>query len=314
MKVFISGGAGVIARQLIPILLKNGHVVYTGDLKPKPAEIGNISEYIHGDLNKLPLNYFDKNGIEVFINLAASFERTRETLDFWNENFQNNINLSHHLMTAAQKSKSLKRILFASSYLVYDEIQYLTNSFNSRPTELDISSYLKPRNLIGSSKLFHENELGFLQQFGELEFSVVIPRIYRGYGMGSRDVISRWIQQSLRNESLEVFDAQGMFDYIYCKDAAMGIYKLVMESSFEGVLDLGSGNSNSIESLLEIILRILPSTSVNYLEMNSKKIEKSQANVDTLIKATGWRPEYTLENAIFEMVEYEKLRNGIRSS
>ena len=49
--IFVTGGAGVIGQQLVPMLLEAGHNVFVGDLKEKPSSFGSDVYYIKGDLN-----------------------------------------------------------------------------------------------------------------------------------------------------------------------------------------------------------------------------------------------------------------------
>lgn len=305
--VFVSGGAGVIGQQLVPLLLENQYRVIVGDLKPKPSNFPKEVVYLQGDLNELAQEIFDSLEIEIFINLAAAFERSFESYNFYENNFTNNIRLSNHLMSLARSSNSLKRVLFSSSYLVYDKTQYMFRKHKSEPTILGVGSLISPRNLVGAAKLFHESELRFISSFPETRFSVVIPRIYRGYGPGSRDVISRWIRDAIANVEIEVFDLEGVFDYIYSKDSAKGIYLLACKSDFDGIVDLGSGKSRSVMEILDYLRDIFPNIKVRS-GVSAGELESSQANLEILQKVTNWRPEYSIRDAVQEIVDYELSR------
>lgn len=305
--VFVSGGAGVIGQQLVPLLLENQYRVIVGDLKPKPSNFPKEVVYLKGDLNELSQETFDSLEVEIFINLAAAFERSFESYNFYENNFTNNIRLSNHLMSLARSSNSLKRVLFSSSYLVYDKTQYMFRSHKSEPIILGAGSLISPRNLVGAAKLFHESELRFISSFPETRFSVVIPRIYRGYGPGSRDVISRWIRDAIANVEIEVFDLEGVFDYIYSKDSAKGLYLLACKSDFDGIVDLGSGKSRSVMEILDYLRDIFPNIKVRS-GVPAGELESSQANLEILQKVTNWRPEYSIRDGIQEIVDYELSR------
>jgi carbamoyl-phosphate synthase large subunit len=303
-KVFITGGAGVIGQQLVPILINYGYEIIVGDIKPRPYEFSPEVIYIEKDLNLITQKEFDSFKIDIIIHLAATFERSIESLSFFENNLWNNVILSHHILKLANESKSIKRFLFASSYLVYESRQYINEKLQLEPFILNGESRINPRNLIGSSKLFFEKELEFMESF-DTHFSIVVPRIYRGYGLGSRDVISRWIRESLNGKTLEVYDDNGCFDFIYCKDSAHGIYKLACESSFEGIVDLSSGKSVSISEILKIICDFIPSTKIEYTQ-STNKIENSKGNIEVLRLHTKWQPEYDIRKGIAEIIEYEK--------
>jgi carbamoyl-phosphate synthase large subunit len=302
--IFVTGGAGVIGQQLVPMLLEAGHNVFVGDLKEKPSSFSSDVNYLKGDLNDLQKNVFSDLNIQILIHLAATFERSLETFQFYSDNFENNIKLSNHVMSIARVSDHLERVLFASSYLVYDKKQYLFEIAPSVPTKLGPNSEVSARNLIGSAKLFHESELKYIASFPETAYSIVIPRIYRGYGLGSRDIISRWVRASLNQEEIVAYDLEGAFDYIYCKDSAIGIMKLACQSDYAGIVDLGTGRSRKVNDVLLILKSAFSDLKIKEGD-STGLIEASEANIDNLKSITGWSPTFDLENAIAEIIVFE---------
>ena len=233
-KVFVSGGAGVIGQELVSLLEKNGAERFVGDLKPRPAEFGSSVFYRQGDLNTLSRNELDAFAPHIFVHLAAAFERTSENYSFWEENFWNNVRLSHHLMSIAKDLPTLERVVFASSYLIYDPVLYRFPRPQESPIRLSETSVIAPRNLTGSAKLSHEIELEFLNKFKGSSFSYLSTRIFRGYGRGSRDVISRWIRSLLNGDEIYVYGQESIFDYIYATDSARGIFCLMSRLDLQG--------------------------------------------------------------------------------
>ena len=187
--VFVSGGAGVIGKELVKKLLNRNCQIYVGDLKPQPVEwIGKIL-YRQGDLNSLSKDEILSFQPDLFFHLAATFERSTESYEFWDENFHNNILLSHHLMTLLKDLQSLKKVIFASSYLIYNPDLYLSDMYTGKIYKLKETDQVLPRNLTGMAKIAHEIELRFLNNFKNKQFKFVSARIFRGYGKGSKDVI-----------------------------------------------------------------------------------------------------------------------------
>ena len=123
-KIFISGAAGVIGNEIVDLLLEEGAILFIGDLKPCPKRWFHKLLYKHGDLNELTFEEINHFQPEYFIHLAATFERSSETYEFWSENFRHNIQLSNHLMTLFKEVKSIKSVIYASSYLIYDPHLY----------------------------------------------------------------------------------------------------------------------------------------------------------------------------------------------
>ena len=108
-KVFISGGAGVIGRELISLLIRAEAEVFVGDLKPCPSEFQSLIKYRQGDLNNITLQEIKDFSPEIFFHLAATFERSEENYEFWEENSLHNVNLTHHLIGIVKDLKSIKK-------------------------------------------------------------------------------------------------------------------------------------------------------------------------------------------------------------
>ena len=91
-------------------------------------------------------------------------------------------------------------------------------------------------------------ELAFLQRTAVRPLSIVVARIFRGYGRGSRDVISRWIRAAMQNQEIELYRPEGLFDYVYAADSAEGLARLAA-SSFSGTVNLGTGQARRVEEV-----------------------------------------------------------------
>jgi len=304
-RIFFTGGSGVIGLELVPRLVESGATVLVGDLKPEPAVFSGRVSYRRGDLNGITLEEVNDFEPQIIIHLAATFERSNESLDFWKENFHHNVTLTHHLMTLAQDCPSIARVVFASSYLVYDQDLYQFSQPQKIATRLQEGDRLNPRNLTGMAKLAAEVELNFLSQFPECNFSTVAARITRGYGRNSRDVISRWVRALIRGQSISVFRREGIFDYIYAADSAEGLIRLAAKEEITGPINLGTGRSRSVAEVLTILEREF-CNSVVVVEDSAIAYEASEANIERLVSLTGWSPEYDLERGIIEIIEHER--------
>jgi carbamoyl-phosphate synthase large subunit len=304
-RIFVSGGAGVIGAALVRKLIERGALVWVGDLKPRPEGLSDCL-YRQGDLNELRQEEIDGFEPDVFIHLAATFERSLETPDFWSENFRHNVLLSNHLCSILRSCKSLRRIVFASSYLVYDPRLYIFSSPRLSARSLSEDDAVLPRNLCGAAKFYHELELRFLSQFLD-HCEIVNARIFRGYGKNSRDVISRWIRDLLRGRTLEVFRPEGIFDFTYSEDTAEALLRLA-DSEASGNVNIGSGIGRSIADVLGVLRSHFPRMDIQEVR-SDLAYEASQADVSRLRSITGWHPRYAIESAIPEIIEHESHRD-----
>lgn len=303
-RVFVSGAAGVIGMRLVSLLHKNGAVIFAADKKLRPHEWPRQIQYRCGDLNRL--QKFEVNDFQpdIYIHLAAAFERSDESPGFWSENYEHNVQLSHHLLNVIKEVRSVKRIVFASSYLTYDQDLYMSvDGHLENSNGLIESDKIKPRNLTGAAKLLHESEVSFIQRHSTGGITCVSARIFRGYGAGSRDVISRWVRAGLAGERIEVYRPEGAFDYIYSRDTAEGLLRLAI-SDFSGVINLGTGNPRKITDVLNCLRNNIPQLEISYDESESL-FEHSYADTSLLQSVLNWVPGITLEEAIPEIIEYE---------
>ncbi len=305
--VFVSGGAGVIGLEMIPKLTARGASVLVGDLKERPKGFAPSVRYLQGDLNLMDPGVLEAFAPDIFIHLAATFERSTESYGFWEDNFRHNVGLSHHLMTIAKDLPTLKRVVFASSYLIYDQRLYQFASAQDAPISLGETQAVMPRNLTGMAKLAHEVELSFLDAFRSDAFTSVCARIFRGYGRNSRDVISRWVRSLLADEPIVVYRPEGLFDYVYAKDTAEGLIRLAQAPEVRGVVNLGTGRARRVQDIVDILRTSFPQMKVETAAADIP-FEASQADISVLKRAIGWAPDHDLEQGIAEIIAHERSR------
>ena len=308
-RVFISGGAGVIGQELVRYLatLPAEIAVLVGDVKPRPADFPARFRYRQGDLNFLTEQEIGVFAPDLFIHLAATFERSTETYGFWEENFQHNVRLSHHLMTVLKDLPSLRRVVFASSYLIYDPELYNFVEVPARPRSLRETDPILPRNLTGMAKLAHEIELRFLETFRGAQFSTAIPRIYRGYGRNGRDITSRWVRMLLAGEEITVYGEESYFDYLYAADTAEGLLRLAAADVVTGVINLGTGRARRVADVVAVLRQHFPGLRAKSVASDIP-FEASQADMTLWSSHIDWLPPTTLETAIPEIIAFERAR------
>ncbi|MGH2912602.1 MAG: NAD-dependent epimerase/dehydratase family protein, partial [Solirubrobacteraceae bacterium] len=287
-RVLVTGGAGVIGRELLESLCAGGARIMCCDLKPRPDWLDPDVSYIEGDANELRIEQLREFEPEYCFHLAATFERTVETEQFWVENYHHNVRLSHHIATLARDTPSMRRMIFASSYLIYDPALYMFEKPQGGPQALTETDPVRPRNLCGNAKLMHEGELEFLELFPTTPFTSVSARIFRVYGRGSNDIVSRWVRSLISDPSgaLSVYRAEGLFDYIYAGEVAEGLLRLGVGNA-TGIVNLGSGTSRRVSELIEILTERFPTLRWSE-EPSDIAFEAHQADIARLEQLTGW--------------------------
>lgn len=304
-RIFISGGNGVIGKALVEQLHKQGAILFVGDLKPRPNYWSSEIRYRQGDLNYITKDEIEDFAPEYFFHLAATFERSVETYDFWYENHKHNSQLGYHLMTLLKDSSTLKKVINCSSYLIYKPELYYFDQPADKAYALKEEDEIYPRNLTGVAKLTHEIELRFLNDHNRDKYKSVSARIFRSYGKNSRDIISRWIRMLLKGETLTVYKKEGLFDYVYAEDVAEGLIRLASNEEAEGVYNLATGKAQRVSEVLEVLKEHFPEMKTIEKDIDIP-FEASEANMDKYQKLIGWVPSKRFAESIPLMIEHEK--------
>ena len=158
MKIFITGGNGLIGNKVCTILKKTGHKIVSFDTTIKNRSKKNIT-FVKGDiLKEKDLNrVLNKQKFDILLHFAAKLgvEKTEKNgLDCLTVNIEGTKNI----LRACVKHK-IKRVIFASSSEVYG------NGTNKPIIE---SSELMPKSSYGVSKVVGES---YLKSYSQAEMT-----------------------------------------------------------------------------------------------------------------------------------------------
>jgi carbamoyl-phosphate synthase large subunit len=311
-RVFVTGAAGVIGRQVLKRLVERKAVILAADRYPLGGDqTWPQVIYLQRDISCCPLYELHDFQPEVVIHLAAAFERSRETPEFWRVNWHDNTLLSHNLVDMVKNVANAKRFIFASSYLIYSPDLYLFKSQDAAVRLLRESDFQAPRNVTGASKFYTESELEFTRAYYKPDLRVVNARIYRVYGPGSRDVVSRWVRAALRGETIEVYNKENRFDFVFAGDVAEGLLRLAESDAAQGIVNLGSGLASSIQDVVAALMRHLGTDAFEMKDLGTQEMfEASCADLTRLRAWTRWAPTTSLHAGLGELIQYERTRLG----
>lgn len=242
-RILISGSEGKVAKEVIKLFPKDNLL-----LVDKRG-----GESMQCNLAFDNLKFISDFRPEIVIHLAASFERTDETPMFHQLNYEDNLMASYRLnKVIAELDYCPSHYIFASSYLVYDPMLYLSEVPLKNPVELSEVHEIAPRNLCGSSKLYTEGEINFLQRNVHQKMKVCHARIFRVFGEGGQEFISRLIEWKKLGMTVDIWKPENKFDYIHTSDCASAI-KAMIDSNLNGIYNVGTGASTSIGEILDAI-------------------------------------------------------------
>lgn len=306
-KVVVTGSAGVIGRELVERLVAHGHEILSLDREPMPEPLASRVRHLQVDLSEGGMDEIRLFRPETIYHLAAAFERSEEESGFWLPGYRDNMLATHRLHDAIRRMSEIKTYVFASSYLIYKPSLYLFDTPQPVPIALHEGHPVAPRNLCGAAKYYAETELRFLTEVDKLPLRTIAARIFRVYGRGSRDVISRWVRALLAGEPIEVYNPENRFDYVFAGDVAEGLLRLAASADAEGIVNLATGSSRTIAEVAATVLRATgASPSLVRHRLAGGPYEASAAAIERLAALTNWRPPTRIEDGIAAAVEHER--------
>lgn len=208
MRILCTGSAGRVGSYLVK-LFDSSHTLMCVDKKTG------------FDLAKEPMNEILDFEPEIIFHLAASFERSDETPDFLGINYHDNMLASLRLNQAIAKMRHLKKVVFASSYLVYDPGLYMSyEPFDPEYyglKDLIETDVVEPRNLCGAAKLYEESELNFIKRNIHKNLQLVHARIFRVYGENGQEFVSRCAEYKKFGMPVDLWKPENRFDYVHAQ-------------------------------------------------------------------------------------------------
>jgi UDP-glucose 4-epimerase len=300
MKIAVTGSEGFIGSRLVKMLLAAGHRVLGIDNLSLGQPVPSESEYYQfarvdirdGDAVCELLEAFRPDQI---VHLAAihhipTCERDAPTA------LHVNVVGTQMLLDAAQRI-GCGRILFASSGAVYD---WCEGSLHPDKTPT------KARDVYSISKLANEYQLNVWQR--GTDAIAVIARLFNTIGPGDRNghLIPDILRQLRRHERPSVIalgNTGTLRDYIYVEDVARALARMVAIEFGPGthVFNVGSGREYSVLEVVDCLACIL---GVSYMVRTDatrvRKVDRpsQKADISLTVSRLGWRPIYSLEEAL----------------
>lgn len=254
MKILITGASGFAGSAYLKLALAKGHeVTILGRSRPDVEGMASVI-FAEADIT-------DRNSIlavaknieydfDALINLAAYVPKKADEDNIFDAE---SVNVRGLINVLEAFKGRFKKHIFGSTAEVYDQRLISSERISS-------SSPTGPLSYYSTTKLAGEYiALSFGRKNGikttALRFSVMY---------GPNDQISRaipnFIKLALRNSDIVINGGLAKRDYIHIDDVARSI-ECAIESSFEGVLPIGTGSGVTIEDTAMQIVKIAGSSS-----------------------------------------------------
>jgi len=194
MKIGVTGGSGFIGSRLVDELTRSNHDVLSIDLVPPTRKEG--FEFVQADLTSYEKTERLLDGLDVIYHVAGTVLEQVRADPF--RASEVNINITRNIAEAARK-KDVDKIIFASSFYVYDGID--PEAIVNEATPLNT---LKME-LFGGTKVFGETLLKeYSKRYG---IKYLILRYGSAYGSGGQgsNVIKAFLDSTFGGKTIDVW-------------------------------------------------------------------------------------------------------------
>ena len=288
-KILITGATGLIGKEALPFLIKDGFDVYAISTK-------TIND---SSIHWLICDLFDENSVkkvfekikpEYLLNFAwitgGDYLTNKKNILFKNIGIK---------MLEFFKANGGKRAIYAGSGFEYD----ITDEILSETTPKS------PKTLYAQCKNeLHDAAIKFAQ-YDDISFGW--GRIFGVFGHNEKN--SRLTPQIMNymkeNRVFELGAPNNIMDYMYSKDIANAFVEF-LKSDYCGDVNICSGHGISLKDYALLIQKLFKKE--NLIKYDDKKPSnlKYIGNNEILKESIGFSPKYTIEQALKEVIESYK--------
>lgn len=293
-RVLLTGAAGFIGSQCIPLLLEKGYEVHaTARSIPVSLTRGNLFWH-HADL-LLP-ERSKKLVKEVQADFLLHLAWYAVPHKFWTSPENRAwVHASMELFQAFADSGG-KRVLAAGSCAEYT--RGAGECFENQTP-------LAPTTLYGCCKHELQRKLETLAKYTGL--TAAWGRVFHLYGPAENPtrLVPYAIRALLRDEPALCSDGQQVLDFLHTADAASA-FVAVLESPLQGSVNIASGKAVEVRTVLTEIGRQIGKPGLIRLgaRQSTAPPDRWWGNVAKLADTTNWRPTFTLETGLADVIHW----------
>jgi GDP-L-fucose synthase len=300
-KVLVTGGTGMIGRQLVDLLVDRGAKVYVVSLDP-PRGLPDKVMYKLADLTDFSACQEVCDGMDYVFNLVGvkgSPKMCKEQpADFMVPMLQFNTNM----MEAARRA-GVKWYLYTSSVGVYHPAEVFKEDdvWSTFPSDND--------RFAGWAKRIGELQAeAYSIQYGWDCVSIVRPaNVYGPYDNFDPEnamVIPSLIRKAFENDTLEVWgDGSPIRDFIHSRDVALGMIHMV-DNKVTKPVNLGSGEGIAIKEIVDIVVDKCPKNLQVVWDTTKPAGDKRRILDSTRAKEVGFETTISLADGIQETIDW----------
>ena len=295
-KVLITGGAGYLGSVITELLLQDWReITILDNMMYNQTSLINFSHYdnfkfINGDVRDRELLKELVITHDVMIPLAAivgfpACERDKE--------LATQINYEHVKFVCELAKENNKKVVYPNTNSGYGIGE------NGVCTE---DSPLNPISHYGKTKVEAEKEV--------LGIGGISLRLATVFGTSPRMrmdlLVNEFVYKALTDKSIVLFEKKFVRNFIHIRDVALVFRKMINQyEQWSGmVFNVGLSEANlTKEQLCEAIQEQVPSFQIFYNDNYEDPDKRDYIVSNELLESCGWRPRYTLEKGIEELIK-----------
>ncbi len=297
MKILITGGAGYLGSVITEKMLNAGHEVTVLDnlsfkqISPLQFTSNPKYHFIYGDVRNEKLLRHEVGTHDVIIPLAAivGFPACKADPKLaWEVNYE-------QIKTILDTIGDEQIILYPNTNSGY--------GIGEGQTECTEQSPLNPISVYGESKCAAEKLL--------LECSQAICfRLATVFGTSTRMrtdlLVNEFVYKAMTDKYITVFEKHFKRNFIHIQDVAnVFLWALNNYNTMKhNVYNVGLSDANlNKQELLEKIQQYVPDFAISYSDFYEDPDKRDYIVSNKKIEATGWKPQYSLDDGIKELMK-----------
>jgi UDP-glucose 4-epimerase len=294
MRVLVTGAAGFIGSHLCEALIEDGIYVTAVDRVPvvdainlQACQKNSLFEYIQLDISILDALEPVFAGVDAVFHLAALVP----SIDTPETYFDSNVVGTFNVAETCRRTR-VHRLVYAASASCYGIPQQVPT-----PEEAAIN----PQYPYALTKYLGEE---IILHWGNVYgLSVASLRLFNVFGPRSRTngtygaVFGVFLAQKLAGKPLTIVgDGLQTRDFTYVSDV-VSAFKKSMLSDYEGILNIGSGQTHSVDYLASLIggERV-------HIPKRPGEPDSTQANIEKAKRVLNWTPQVKFEEGVSKVL------------
>lgn len=234
------------------------------------------------------------------IHLAASRDSSAVPSAF-RATFDTNVRSAWNVIEGCQALPHFKRFVFLGSFDEYGRAE---------PPYVE-TQQAQPTSAYGLSKMAITQALLGLHANYAFPAVVLRPTVIYGPGQGDNMFLPALIRTLLAGQTYAMTRGEQTRDFLYVGDAVTAVLKAVQaDASIDGnVINLGAGHSHSVKSVVDMVLREMPSAIAAQVQFGAIPYRRHEAmryaaNIERAAALLAWQPTTDLQRGLRATIDY----------